>query len=461
MKKYLILAAAVSMFAACTNTDDLTQQIPAENERIPLMIDANYGENPNVTVKTRSTNQAIQGDTISRYVDMGLFVLTDGATKVHQKETSPGSGLYTDDPYDYEFFNIAAKTSNIDGTNKRTEVGADDPTTNALVYPSDKAQGINLYAYAPYNSAATLTDIDASTVTTNVIAVSVQTDQSTDRNYIKSDVLWGCVGENATGKTKESTANAGDGSYPYGFTGHPEAVINGNKYVAAKTAATDGFVQGTTTPSVVAPKVIIPMLHRAAKIVVKLKVNGMPVEKLKGAKVTVSAPTAGELRIDNGTLTATGANSDIIMTDKLGYKRDYTVASTDPGYETELSLTGGAGGKEDTEDAGLISEDTEPVGTPDGTKDKITGYICSAVVMPHALTANAKLFDIQLADGTAGAYSTKYTYFNPSTLTGVTEFKSGKVYTYTITVKASGLDIVATVEDWAVGGTDTGNAVLQ
>ena len=49
----------------------------------------------------------------------------------------------------------------------------------------------------------------------------------------------------------------------------------------------------------------------------------------------------------------------------------------------------------------------------------------------------------------------------PSTLTGVTEFKSGKVYTYTITVKASGLDIVATVEDWAVGGTDTGNAVLQ
>jgi hypothetical protein len=446
------------MFAACTNTDDLTQQIPAENERIPLTIGANYGENPNVTVRTRSTNQAIQGDTISRYVDMGLFVLTDGQTHVHQKETSPS--VFVDDPYDYEFFNIAAKTSNIDATNKRTEVGADDPTTNALVYPSDKAQGINLYAYAPYNSSPGITDIDASTTTTNVIAVSVQTDQSTDRNYIKSDVLWGCVGENAIGNTIETSA--GDGkSYPLGFTGHPEAVINGNNYVAAKTAATDGFVQGTTTPSVVAPKVIIPMLHRAAKIVVKLKVNGMPVDKLKGAKVTIQSPTAGELRIDNGTLTATGASSDIIMTDKLGYKRDYTVASTDPGYETELSLTGGAGGTEDTEDAGLISEDTEPVGTPDGVKDKITGYICSAVVMPHALTANAKLFDIQLADGAAGAYSTKYTYFNPSTLTGVTEFKSGKVYTYTITVKASGLDIVATVEDWAVGGTDTGNAVLQ
>lgn len=432
MKKYFILAAAAIMISACSFDHELEYDGSGTTPegRLPLNIGANYVTNN--PVSTRSTNQAVQGDTISVYSPMGLFVLKDGQTVA---ATSP--------ELDYEFFNIEAKTSNIDATNKRTEVAAADNTTNVLVFPSDKSQGINLYAYAPYNPSPGITDIEASTTTTNVIAVSVQTDQSTALNYIKSDVLWGCVGEHAKGNTIESTA--GDGkSYPVGFTGKPNATINGTNYLAAKTAATDGFVSGTSGSPITTPKVIIPMLHRASKVVVKLLVSGMPVSKLQGAQVKISAIGTGNLRIDNGALTATGSASDIIMTDKLGYKKDETKPTSDANYLTVLTTS-------DTENDGVITS---------GAPSAITGYVCSAIVMPQTLTASAKLFEIQLADGTSGALNTQYTYKLPAS-PSPSAFDSGKVYTYTITVKASGLSVVATVENWDNVAGDSGNAELQ
>ena len=433
MKKYFILAAAAVMIAACSNDRvlDYGDSGLTPEGRIPLNIGANYVVNNSVS--TRSTNQAVQGDTISVYSPMGLFILKDGQTA---KATSPA--------LDYEFFNIEAKTSNIDATNKRTDVAAADNTNNVLVFPSDKEQGINLYAYAPYNSTSGITDIDASTTNTNVIAVSVQTDQSTNLNYIKSDVLWGCVGENAKGKSIESSASAGDGIYPYGFAGKPGAIINGTKYLAAKIAETYGFVSGTSGSPITTPKVIIPMLHRASKVVVRLIVDGMPLSKLESAQVKISALKDGNLRIDNGTLTATGSVSDIIMTNKLGYKKDETKHTSDAGYHTALTTS-------DTENDGVIVS---------GTPSAMIGYVCSAIVRPQTLTANSKLFEIQLADGTAGALNTKYTYKLPAS-PNPSAFASGKVYTYTITVKASGLSVVATVEDWTAGGSDTGNAELE
>lgn len=439
MKKYFFLAAAAAMMlSACSFDRDLDYGGPSENPngRISLRIGAD-NVTSNYAFATRSTNQLVQGDTISSYVNMGLFVLDDGNTT---KSTSPA--------LEYEFFNIEAKTGNIDATNKRTEVSAVN-AADALVFPSDKAQGINLYAYAPYNSSPGITDIDASTINANVIAVSVQADQSTNLNYIKSDVLWGCVGENAKGNSIETTA--GDGSsYPVGFTGKPGAIINGTNYLAAKTTATDGFVSGTSGSPISTPKVIIPMLHRASKVVVKLIVDGMPVSKLVGAQVKISAKASGELRIDNGTLTATGTASDIIMTDKLGYKKDETKPTSDAGYLTALTVS-------DSENDGIIHHDDD---SNPSTPDIIDGYVCSAIVMPQALTASAKLFEIQLADGASGTLNTKYTYKLPASPSPAT-YDSGKVYTYTITVKASGLSVVATVGDWATGSTGTGNAELE
>ena len=415
MKKYFILAAAAAMFAACSNTDEITQT-ETPNERIPLLIGGAYQVgDPNVTM--RSTNQAVQNDTISEIVKLGLFVLKDNETTVSSPQL------------DYEFFNIAAETFNPNTTNKTTDLRAQNNTTDVLVFPSDKAQGINLYAYAPYNNSPGITDIDASTTTSNVVPVSVQTDQSTDEGYILSDVLWGCVGKNSKGISTYS------GLTP-AFTGHADAVINGTQYSAAKTAATDGFVQGNS------PRVIIPMLHRAAKVVVKLKVSGMPVDKLLGAQVIVKAPTDANLRIDNGALTASNSATDITMTDKLGYKKDYNKSPGDTDYETELTAS-------DSESDGVLVESS-----------KIVGYSCSAIVMPEDLTASSQLFEIQLRDAAGKALGTKYKYFLP-TAPNPTSFESGKEYTYTITVTASGLQVTATVHNWDSVTGENGEATLE
>ena len=442
MKKYFILAAVAATFAACSFDKDLgessSQTITQQEERIPLSIGANYGVVGNAT--TRSTNQAVQNDTISSVVELGLFVLKDGETKV----SSPTQ-------LDYEFFNIKAKAGSQNATDKNTAISASN-AANALVFPSDKSQGINLYAYAPYNSTITITDIDASSTTTNVIAVSVQTDQSTDHNFAKSDVIWGCVGENSKGKDV-----TGSGAYPSSFTGKPGATINGEKYVAAKTTDTDGFVTGTTTST---PKVIIPMLHRASKIVVQLKVSGMPIEKLKGAKVSVNAKAKGNLRIDTGELTAQTTDNDatyIIMTDTLGYKYDNMKASSASDYATALTVSDhDANGKN-----GVIYVDSNT--DADSNVDSLTTYVCSAIVIPQTLTASTELFKIELRDGTTSSnpYSTTYKYFLPASTPSPSSFESGKEYTYTITVKASGLDVVATVEDWDAQAGGTGDATLQ
>ncbi len=428
MKKYLFLAAAAIAFAACTNESDPELE-NTQSERIPLAIGTSYCVSPS-TVTTRSTRQTVQNDTISKYSDIGLFVLKDGST--------------TEQSQDYDFFNIQASATT-DITNSRSDL-ASSSVANVLVYPSDKSQGINLYAYAPYNSGATITDIDASTTSSNVISVSVLADQSTDLNYIKSDIIWGCVGENAKGKSIETAANAGDGIYPYNFSGKPGATINGTKYVAAKTAATDGYVSNISSP-----KVIIPMLHRAAKVVVKLKVSGMPLSKLLGAKVTIHTfGLTSNLRIDNGVLAkVSGGSGDILMTNLLGYKHDPSTGAYTALATSDANTNG---------DNGVINNS--------GGSDMET-YLCSAVVMPQDLTTSTALFTIQLADGassnppTAPVYSTTYKYTTPSSLSGITSFESGKVYTYTITVKASGLSVTSTIADWVTGSTDSGDAVLQ
>ena len=446
MKKYFILAAAAIMISACSFDHELeygvdTPQTP--EGRLPLAIGVNNNTVGFNNVTTRSTYQAVQKDTISSKAELGLFVLTGGQTKVNQGTSAP-------EPYDYEFFNIKADATP-DPTNARTDLAANDNTNNVLVFPSNKSQNIDLYAYAPYNSSTTITDIDASTTTTNTISVSVQADQSTDLGYIKSDVLWGCVGADSKGKSTYTGLTS--------FTGKPGATINGIQYLSAKTTSVDGFVCGTTADPLNNPKVIIPMLHRASKIVVKLKVSGMPISKLEEALVRIKAIKDGELRIDNGNLTAStsASTTDILMTDKLGYKKTY--ASTGM-TETKLTIS-----DSDTDGTnGVIAEDTD---NDPSTSNVITTYLCSAIVIPQNLTASANLIEIKLRDGdgsetTDAYYKTTYKYNNPAT-PSPTAFESGKVYTYTITVKASGLDVTTTVHDWETPTTNPapGNAELE
>lgn len=442
MKKYFILAA-VALFAACTS-DDITGQGPEQNERLPLNIGTAY--NPGKSVMTRSTQNDLQSKKIENGTEVGLFVFEEGNTAI----TTTPSAL------DYEFFNEQLKYVNVTtiSTVDYTDLTPYN-TSNKLVYPSDKTQGIDLYAYAPYNStyAPSGSDIDCSTVPANKVTLAILQDQKTDANYNKSDILWGCVGNGAKGKTIETAANAGDGSYPYGFSGVPGATVNGTNYIAAKGGTTtSGYISSGTT----AGSVIIPMLHKASKIVVQLSASGMALDKLEGAKVTVFTPSlSSTLDIATGALDkVSGASTvEVTMTEKLGWKSDETAALTIADVTTAADNDGSKG---------IIVDDPDP----SNLSRKITKYVCSAIIMPQDLAADADLLKIYMRDGTLPAvYNTTYKYSLPNPLpSGLAEFESGKVYTFDITVTASGLSVTATVQDWvdATSGTPiSGNAVLQ
>lgn len=452
MKKYFILAAAAIMISACSFDHELEYDgsgtTTTPDGPIPLAIGTSSVVTPS-NVSTRSTSQLLQKDTISKQAKLGLFILKDGNTKLEM--TTDATPVQINN---YEFFNLETIVSGYNTANDNSDLQASDNTNNVLVYPSDKSQGINLYAYAPYNDSPGITDIDASSTSTNKISVSVQNDQTTNLNYIKSDIIWGCVGQNAKGK-----ATDGSESYPSGFTGAPGATINGSNYISAKTTSVAGFVCGTTAAPLTNPKVIIPMLHRAAKVIVKLKVSNMPLEKLEGAKVSVfTRSLTSNLRIDTGVLdalTSGDPTNQIVMTSSLGYKIDDSVLSSASGYYTKLTAS----------DATTANDGANGVIIDNTTDNNLTHYVCSAIVMPQSLVEDAKLFQIELADGTsstvptAPVYSTKYVYKNPSTLT-VTSFDSGKQYIYEITVTASGLQVTTTVDDWATTSDTTGSADL-
>ncbi len=440
MKKYFILAA-VALFAACTS-DDITGQGPEQNERLPLNIGTAY--NAGKTAMTRSTQNDLQSKKIENGTEVGLFVFKEGSTAI----TTTPSAL------DYEFFNEQLKYVSVTtiSTVDYTDLTPYN-TSNKLVYPSDKTQGIDLYAYAPFNStyAPSGSDIDGSTAA-NKVTLAIQQNQKTDANYNKSDILWGCVGNGAAGKSIE--ASPGDGSsYPYGFTGVPGATVNGTNYIAAKGGTTtSGYISSGTT----AGSVIIPMLHKASKIVVQLTASGMALDKLEGAKVTVFTPSlSSTLDIATGALDKVSGASpvEVTMTEKLGWKSDETAALTIADVTTAADNDGSKG---------IIVDDPDP----SNLSRKITKYVCSAIIMPQDLAADADLLKIYMRDGKSPAvYNTTYKYSLPNPLpSGLTEFESGKVYTFDITVTASGVSVTTTVQDWVDATSSTpisGNAELQ
>lgn len=412
MKRLFILAAAVAMFAACTEKNLNTGPT---GERIPLTLSAADGTVSSVSVATRSNVNNIQSTTldVASTAVTGVFILkTTGTTN-----TSPES---------YEKWNIAS-TSYTANTNVTANTNL---TLGTLYYPDSKSQKLDIYAYTPRDGSYAGTDISSTAAT-----VTIQADQSTKANYLLSDVLWGCVGDGTNSGNETATGN------------HSNAPINATNYLAATGGtATNGFV---TTSG----EIIVPMFHKAAKIIVKITPTGMDVDKLKGATVNFyvngtqganpssdpNVPTLStSLNVYTGAITAltpatpTHYIAPIIFTDKLG--KDET--STDiPASASDANGTQGAIG--------------------DGST--ISGYACSGIILPQTVTAGDKLIEIVLSDGT-----TKYAYKIPAApAAAVTTFDSGKVYTYTITITASSLVLTTTVADWETAAGDTGSAVLQ
>ena len=248
-------------------------------------------------------------------------------------------------------------------------------------------------------------------------------------------MLWGCAG---TGTTIAASVATGGAYALLGKTGNNNT-ISAATYLTTKkndgsTPLTSSQLTGAYwfTYDDAAPvneenkaDVFVPLLHRGSKVVINLITDtSMPYTKLQHAKVSLGVDyVEGELNIQTGAFTGSGTNAAdyIVLTDNLG---DGTNAGPYPATGTQ------------------------------------TGYTCCAVIVPHVATkakAAGKQIMIDLGDGTTwtnGTYA-----WNPSS--DIT-FESGKVYTYTITVKASELTVVANVADWvSAGATITGDATLQ
>ena len=410
MKQLFTLAAAAAMFTACSINGGLDQTPPITAERVPLSITT--ANSVSATVSTRSNVNDIQATTLdlSSNAVTGIFILK-ATNRAHTSLES------------YEKWNIAST-----GYTANSTIAANtNITTATLYYPDSKSQDLDIYAYTPRD--ASYAETAGTDITSDKVTVTINADQSTKANYLLSDVLWGCVGYDT--KSDHSETASGNNS---------NAHINATKYLDAKSAATAGFVSPKNNP-----EVIIPMFHKASKIIVKITPTGMDVSKLKGATVnfyvngtTSSAPIVSTtMKVSDGSIDAlTPAGTPVIapikFTDKLG---------------------------KDESNNDIPASDSDATGSKGAIGDgsTITGYACSGIILPQTVTRGDKLIEIVLSDGT-----TKYAYKIPAApAAAVTTFDSGKVYTYTITITASGLVLTTNVADWTAAAGDTGSAELQ
>ncbi len=359
------------------------------------------------------------GDAPTRRV--GLFVLRSGQNSTTTSESN------------YERMNVACNNTTTLSTQwNKLNYTADD---NQLYYPDADTQPIDLYAYAPYNADAAVSDIS-----TDQIAFTLSQDQTATTDYVGSDVLWGCAG---TG-SNITAAVANDGAYGLlqkGIAGRYEVSAHEYHRIVSDTDIPEGKVNNSTyyKESATAAHAVVPLLHRGAKVIVRCNTHGMDLDRLKNATVQLRLPhVQGQLTLSNGTFTADDTEDtrvkNITLTSRLGI----AAPAASPALE------------------GALQSDKTTAATTD---DDAKYYTCAAVVVPQTYSADAayNLIEIDLYGKTTahddGATVTDNpmiaTYgFNP---TEAIQFVSGKRYVFDVTVRASTMTVALTVEDWADG----------
>ena len=402
MKKYFILAAVAATFAACSFDKDMgeSSQTITQEEKVPLYVSTSNTIGV-PAVTTRGINTNYQSDALESDNILGIYVRKITAGSPDVINT----GTITES---YEKDNIAST-----GLTSRATYMDVTTAASTLYYPDNKSQKIQIYAYAP----KTIMTADATTIGDFNIDVSSYVNQGNadNANYKSSDIIWG-----TEGTTNEISAN----------------------YYQNTAVATVGTVTGAYVGDGTNKRVVIPMKHKCSKIIVNLIPDGMDLTKLQNATVKFYVDYKnGTMNLSDGTITT------------------YLAAGTN--YQStpvEITLADG--------NLGSGVTNYNDVGAYSATPSTLTGYSCCAVILPQPVNALAtdntqvqsatrKLIGITLSDG-----STEYAY----TTNAIHTFDAEKVYTYSITVSASGLSLSTTVYDWADGqsGTPaTGGAVLQ
>lgn len=225
MRKELIFAAAALMLAACSNDESMDNW--AGEIRLSSALQTQE-------VQTRGTDQALQSTQIASGVQVGVFINEQNGTSF---ATNKQNALYT---------------AGSDGTLT--------PAENDIFFPQNGA-GVNIYAYAPYQS-------DYANGVTGTMEFTVADNQSSETagsGYLASDLIWGqpggTVGEvtysNPVARTSERiplvfnhklskidvTLSAGDGLTTDDFKNATLSIVN------AQTKTSITLNTGVLTPS--------------------------------------------------------------------------------------------------------------------------------------------------------------------------------------------------------------------
>lgn len=152
----LAAVAMTSVFTSCSNDEGESLNNVAQPKQLTLKSQVSL---------TRSTSQSLQTTQIASGVKVGAYVV-QGTTP-----TSNGNNV------------------------QLTADGLGNFTGGAMTWPTEGS--VNIYAYAPYSSSYTLSGANA---------FSIQTDQSSDANYLASDLLYGVpTANNPVSETSDGT----------------------------------------------------------------------------------------------------------------------------------------------------------------------------------------------------------------------------------------------------------------
>lgn len=321
------MAAAALVMTACSNdeTDNWNGEI-----RLTSGLE--------VQQETRSISTGLQGTQIADGIHVGFFI-----------NEAVSSGAATTYPQNMDY------TANGRGSFSGT----------AVYYPQS-GNGVNIYAYAPWQTGLAL---DGN------YAFSVQTDQSLNADYLASDLLWGQP-------MKEATT---PGTY---ITANPVARTKDNVSVTFKHLLSK--IQVTLTPDAA---------------------SGLTADNFKGATLQILQVLPGTtLTLANGGISAASGN-----------KTNITAATYGTGATPTLTA--------------------------------------AAIVIPQTIAKGEQFLKVHLATG-GELY---YTLPNGDSDNDLV-LESGKIYTYDITVKLTGLKVTSTIEDWGTIGAGNpvkGDAVMQ
>lgn len=158
------IAATVFAFTSCSQDELSTAKAETPDPGQEILLSTIFST-------TRSISQTIQENQIANGVQVGVFV----------NETNSTTNFVENGNNNY---------FTADGSGGLTIGNAD----NKIYYP--KTSNVDIYAYAPYQSGWTISDVNTNQNFT------VQADQSSDDNYKASDLIW------ATPKTNQASSES-------------------------------------------------------------------------------------------------------------------------------------------------------------------------------------------------------------------------------------------------------------